>query len=217
MREGSDNVNQFIDDFYDVLFKPAKGMSRVADKRSVWHGLLVYLAISLISAMTAFGAVDSQTISEELSAFIPQQTAALLLQSWPVLNIIIILAFSPIILFTWSSILQFSSELLGGQGRGLSLAAVVGYAQMPYILLAPVGLISRYLPLDIMGVAGYIVLLWSLFLKIEGIRAAHNFSRRRAALAYFLPLLVLIAAVVILFLLLGSFLMPLLSQLYPMQ
>lgn len=209
-------MNQFIDDFYDVLFKPAKGMSRVSSQRSVWHGLLVYLAISLISAMTAVGTGDSQAITEELTGFLPQQTVSLLLQSWPVLNIIMILVFSPIVLFVWASILQFSSELLGGQGRGLSLAAVVGYAQMPYILLAPVGLISRYLPLNIMGVAGFMAFLWSLLLKIEGIRASHNFSRRRAALAYFLPLLILIVAAIIFFLLLGSFLMPLLSELYPM-
>lgn len=210
-------MNQFIDDFYDVLFKPAKGMARVATERSVWHGLLVYLAISLISAMTAFSAVDSQTFTQELAGFMPQQTLTVLMQSWPVLNVIMILVFSPIILFLWSSILQISSELLGGQGRGLSLAAVVGYAQMPYILLAPIGLIARYLPLDIMGVAGLMAFLWSLLLKIEGIRAVHNFSRRRAVLAYFLPLLVLVAVVIIFFLLVGSFLVPLMSELFPMQ
>ncbi len=209
-------MNQFIDDFYDILFKPARGVSRIVAQRSAWHGLLVYLAVSLISAMAGYVAVDLRNVAEELSGVMPQETVNLLLQSLPLLNVITILVFSPIILFVWSAILQFSSELLGGQGRGVSLAAGVGYAQMPYIILAPLGLISRYLSMDIMGLAGFAVFVWSFLLKIECIRAVHNFSKRRAVLSYFLPLLATVAVFIIFFFLLGAFLMPLLSELFPL-
>lgn len=209
-------MNQFIDDFYDVLFKPSRGMARVAKERTVWHGLLVYLAVSLVSTLTALGS-EPPGMHGELARFFPGEAAAMLARSMPVLSLISILVFSPLLLFVWSAVLHFSGELLGGRGRATSLTAVIGYAQLPYLLVAPTALAARYLSVDIVGLAGLVAFIWSILLKIEGIRVVHDFSRRRAALAYFLPFLAALAAFLVFLLLLGAFLMPLLSQLFPIS
>jgi hypothetical protein len=209
-------VNQFIDDFYDILFKPVLGMERIVRERTVWHGLLIYLAVSLVSTITTFGAMDTGDLAAEMTQFISPDAAAALLRSWPVLNLIFILIFTPFLLFLWTAVLQFSAELLGGKGRGLQLGAGLGYAQLPYILVAPFGLVARYLAFDVVGLISLVAFIWAVILRIEAIRAAHVLTRGRAALTFFLPLLALIAASIIFFLLVGSFLMPLISELFPM-
>ncbi|MDW7652222.1 MAG: Yip1 family protein [Bacillota bacterium] len=209
-------MNQFIDDFYDILFKPALGMERVVRERSVWQGLIVYLAVSVVSAITTFGTMDTGEIGGELTQIMPPEAAEALLRSWPALNLIVILVFTPFLLFLWSAVVQISAELLGGKGRGLQVAAGIGYAQLPYILVAPFGLVARYLAFDVVSFVSFAAFIWTLVLKIEAIRAVHTFTRGRAALAFFLPVLALIAAAILFFLLVGSFLMPLMTELFPM-
>lgn len=209
-------LNRFIDDFYDVLFKPARGMERVVAERTVWHGLAVYLAVSLVSTLTALATADPDIIGHDLGRFWPQETVTLILRSSPVLGLITILIFAPLLLFAWSAILQFSAELVGGRGRGLQLAAAVGYAQLPYLLVAPFTLLAVYTAFDLTGMATFAAFIWSVVLKTEAIRAAHLVSRGRAVLAYFLPVLLVLLAAVVFVLLAGAFLMPLLSRLFPL-
>jgi hypothetical protein len=208
-------INQFIDDFYDVLFKPVKGINRVAAERTIWHGLVVYMAVSLVSSLTAIATSNPGEVAGEFANFWSPEAMALLLSSSPALSLISIIVFAPILLFVWSAILNFSAELLGGQGRGMRLGAAIGYAQLPYILIVPLSLAARYLALDVVGVAGFAAFIWSVYLKITAIRAVHSFSLRRAALAYFLPAIVLLAAVIIFILFLSAFLMPLLMEIFP--
>lgn len=211
------DLNQFIEDFYDILFKPSKGIARVAAERSAWQGLLVYMAISLVTAMTTVGAANrARELPSELGLFLPQETVALLQSFSPILSLISILVFYPFLLFLWASVLHLSSELLGGKGRVLNLTAAVGYAQLPYLLVAPFSLVSRYLLLDLVGLAGVIAFFWSLALKIEAIHAVHGISRVRAAAAFFLPLIAAVAAAIIFLLLISTFLMPLLMELFPL-
>ena len=209
-------MNQFIDDFYDILFKPAVGMDRITKERSVWQGLLVYLAISIVSTITTIGATGTADFAGELTQFVSPEVAATILRSLPVLNLLTILVFTPFLLFISAAVLHFSAELLGGEGKGLQLAAGLGYAQLPYILVAPFGLVARYLNINLVGVVSFVVFIWAIALKIEAVRAAFGFSRRRATLVYFLPFLAIVAAAIIFMLLMFSFLMPLMSQLLPM-
>ncbi len=209
-------LNQFIDDFYDVLFKPVRGISRVAVERSIWHGLVIYLAVSLVSSLTAVATASAREFAGDLGEFWSPEAMVLLLRSTPVLSLISILVFAPILLFLWSAILNFSSELLGGQGRGLRLATAIGYAQLPYILVAPLSLASRYMDIDVVGMATFVAFIWSIVLKIIAIRSVHSFTTGRAVLAYLLPALVLLTALIIFVLLLSAFLMPLLMEVFPL-
>lgn len=211
------DLNQFIEDFYDILFKPSKGIARVAAERSAWQGLLVYMAISLVTAMAAVGAAArAREFPSELGLFLPQETLALLRGFSPILSLISVLVFYPLLLFLWAGVLHISSELLGGKGRALNLTAAVGYAQLPYLLVAPFSLVSRYLLFNLVGFAGVIAFFWSLLLKIEAIHAVHGISRTRAAVAFFLPLIAAVAAAIVFLLLISTFLMPLLMELFPL-
>jgi hypothetical protein len=209
-------LNQFIDDFYDVLFKPAKGFARVAAERTIWHGLVVYMVVSLVSSLTAIATANAGGYAGDAGGFLSPEAMAMLFRSSPALSLVSIIVFSPLLLFLWSAVLNFSAELLGGQGRGLRLGAAIGYAQLPYILVVPISLAARYLAVDIVGLAGFVAFVWSIVLKITAIRQVHSFSTRRAALAYFLPALVLIGALIIFILFLAAFLMPLLMEFFPL-
>ena len=208
-------LNQFIDDFYDVLLKPSQGISRVAKEREIWHGLFVYLAVSLIATIATFGAVNIDQTINQLKLIMTPEAAAAFVQVWPILNLMLIVVFAPLLLFAWSAILQFSSELLGGTGKGLQVVTGVGYSQLPFILVIPFGLVARYLGFNMIGLVSITALIWSMILKVETLHVVQGFSRSRAALAYFLPALTLITAIFIFLILVGSFLMPLLSELYP--
>jgi hypothetical protein len=210
-------MNQFIDDFYDVLFKPSAGIARVVRERSVWNGVLVYLTVSLITSIATFGSGNTEILFGEWAQYLPPETMTSLIRSWPILNLILTIVLTPLLLFLWSAVLQFSAELMGGKGHGLQVAAGLGYAQLPYLLLAPFGLLARYLAVDIVSVASFAAFIWSILLKIEVLRAVHSFSRGRAALVYFLPVITLFVAMIFLMLLMGSFLMPLLSELVPLS
>lgn len=191
-------------------------MARITGERSVWQGVVVYLSVSLVSALTAVGTTSPDEISGELGAFFPQESLALLLRSTPVLSLISIFVFAPLLLFAWSAILHFSAELLGGRARAVQLATAVGYAQLPYILVAPLSLLGRYMQADIVGLAGFAAFIWSVYLKIEAIRALYSFGRGRAALAYFLPVILTTGSILVFFLLASTFLMPLLMELFPL-
>lgn len=208
-------MNNLIDDFYDVLFKPQAGMSRVVSERTVWQGLFVYLAVSLVSLFTAVGTADPAQISAETAGMLPPETVAQILRAQPLVGVIAILLFSPLVLFAWAAILQFSAGLLGGRGHSVTLAAAVGYGQLPYLLVAPVGLIDAALHTNLVSLATFVAFIWSMLLKIEAIKTVNGFSRGRAALAYFLPVLAFIAGVLVFTLLMGAVFMPILMQFFP--
>lgn len=210
-------MNQVIDDFYDVLFRPALGMERVVAERNHWQGLFVYLFVSFVSSITAFGTAAPTDLAGEYSQLLPPEAMTAILRSWPILNLIILLVFAPFVFLGWSALLHLIAHLLGGKGEVLQLAAGLGYGHLPYILVAPFGLVARYLPLDVVGLASLAALIWSIFLKVEAVRSVYGFSRGRAVLAYFLPFLAMMAAFILFMLLLGTFLTPLLSELFPLQ
>lgn len=205
-------MSRFIDDFYEVLFKPFLAFDRIAREHTAWHGLLVYLGVSLISAISVYGAADTGIGSGDLSRFMTPEAVDALLRSWPLLNLFIRLILAPFYLFISAAILHFSAELNGGNGRSLTLAAALGYAQLPYILVAPFGLAARYLQVDLVWLAALAAFFWSLFLKIEAIRSIYGFSRRRAVFVYLLPFAAVITALIMLLTFGIIFLRPFLSM-----
>lgn len=215
---GSDKVlDHLVDDFYDVLFKPREGLSRVIRDRTVWQGLFVYVAVSLVSFFTATGTstADPTQLSAETGGMLSPEAIAQVLRSQPLVGVISILLFSPFLLFAWAAIVQFAAGLLGGRGQGVTLAAAVGYAQLPYLLVAPVGLVDSALQTNFTSLATFIAFVWSLFLKIEAVRLVNGFPRGRAAFAYFLPIIALAAAILVFTLLVGAVFMPILAEFFP--
>ncbi|MDO9573711.1 MAG: Yip1 family protein, partial [Candidatus Contubernalis sp.] len=176
-------MSNFLDDIYDILFRPSQGMGKISKEKNIWHGFLVYAVVSLIVTL-ANTATQAGQIMEELQELpIPVELLQGMTRFMPFIN----LPFIPLYFFLSVAVLHLTAELLGGEGRVYRLGAVLGYGQIPYILMVPVSLISRYLPFDLTNVFSLLLFIWALVLKVIGIRETYGFSSGRALVTFFLP------------------------------
>lgn len=146
---------------------------------------LVFLAVSLLSALAA-------TISPGVSP------AGKLSSSLVVLLLLMFVALQFTGWFLGAAVLQLMAELMGGEGRGRTLLALLALANLPMAFQPPAALIGR---LAGSGAAELLLStalrVWSLVLAVIAIRESHLVSTGRAVLVLLLPL----AAVVTLILL----------------
>jgi hypothetical protein len=207
---------EWLDDFYDILFNCRKGLSRIAQNRNIWHGLVIYLFVNLIVSLatinSTYMAGQDAFIPPEFSTFLPQEILEGVLRFIPLVTILVQLVFGPLYFFLIVGVINLVAELFGGRGGVLNLGAVMGYGQYPYLIVALGGLFTRYTNFDVMGLLAFAALLWSLFLKIAGLKIVYNFSWGRAALVYFMPLIAVAAALLLFLLLAIVFLLPLMMQ-----
>ncbi|GEM_PF-943751 len=210
----------FLDDFYDTLFQPSRGLTRIASARTVWHGLAVYLVVNVIVSLATVNipAVTEQDISSwvtpDLAPLIPLEIIEGMLRFIPLVSVLLYLVFGPLYFLLSVAVLQFVSRLFGGEGNPSSLGAVLGYANLPYVIVALGGLFSRYTTFNIVGLISLAAFLWSVSLKVAGIKAVHNFSWGRASLVYFMPAIVVITVFFLFILLFIVFLVPLVAQIF---
>lgn len=210
----------FLDDFYDTLFQYHKGLTRIARERTVWHGLAVYLIVNVIvslatvnvPAVTEYDA--SFWITPELAPLIPLEVVEGVLRFIPLFSVLFYLVFGPLYFLLSVAVLQFVSRLFGGQGEPTSLGAVLGYANLPYVIVAVGGLFARHTAFNIIGLVSLAAFLWSVWLKVAGIKIVHNFSWGRSTLVFFMPAIVLITVVILFILLFIVFLIPLAAQIF---
>lgn len=205
----------FFDDFYDILFNPVKGLERVAEYRNIWQGLVVYLVVSIVVSLATFN-VDSSAapwLPPELFApYLPldifERTQFLI----PLLTLFVQVFFGPLYFFLMVAILNFVTGLLSGKGETTSLGAVLGCSYLPFLLIAVGGLLERYSAFNVLGLIGLIAFLWSMGLKIAGIKIVHGFSWGRAALALFMPVIAFATSFILFILLAIVFLLPMVMQ-----
>ncbi len=210
----------FLDDFYDTLFQPSRGLTRIASARTVWHGLAVYLVVNVIVSLATVNipAVTEQDfpywVTPDLAPLIPLEIIEGMLRFIPLVSVLLYLVFGPLYFLLSVAVLQFVSRLFGGEGNPSSLGAVLGYANLPYVIVALGGLFSRYTTFNIVGLISLGAFLWSVGLKVAGIKAAHNFSWGRASLVFFMPAIVVITVFFLFILLFIVFLVPLAAQIF---
>ena len=205
----------FLDDFFDILFNYRKGLTRVAETKNIGHGLVIFLVFTILSSLStmSFNAVGNAGVfPPELYPFFPAEVQAELLRFIPLTALMMQLTFGPLYFLLLVAILNFVAELFGGKGSVYSLGAVLGYSYIPYVFVALGGLIDTFSAFNIAGILGIMAFLWSLFLKIAGLSVVHKFSGAKSVLVFFTPLLAVIAAVIIFFLLGVIFLFPIIMQ-----
>lgn len=209
----------FLDDFYDTLFQYSKGLTRIARDRTVWHGLAVYLLVNIIVSLATINlpAAEqdiSSLITPELAPFVPLEVVEGMMRFIPLFSMLVYLVFGPLYFLLSVAVLQFISRLFGGEGDPTSLGAVLGYANIPYVIVAVGGLFSRYTIFDIVGLISLIAFLWSVLLKIAGIKIVHNFTWGRSFLVFFMPAIALIVVFILFVLLFIVFLIPIAAQIF---
>lgn len=210
----------FLDDFYDILFNYRKGIPRIAEQRNIWQGLLVYLVVTVVVSLATFEtaplANSGEYLPAELAVFLPPQALEAAVKLFPHFTVLLQLVFGPLYFLLMVAVLHFISVLFKSEGKGSAtgLGAVMGFAYFPYLLVAVGGLLDRYTLFNVIAVFTIGAYLWSLWLRIAGLKAVYGFSWGRAVLVYFLPLLLVLAAVIVFILLSIVFLVPLIIQIW---
>ena len=210
---------EFLDDFFDILFNYSKGLPRIARTRNIWNGLAVYLLVSLIVSLATVNinlnygwGQDVFFMPQEAAPFFSPEMGESVSRFLPLATLLIQLVFGPLYFLLMVAVRNFVAELFGGRGHVFALGAVLGYGHIPYLIVALGGLLNRYTAFNTIGFLTAIALLWSLWLKIAGLRVVHEFSWGRAVLCYFMPLLAMLGAVILFLLLAIVFLFPLMVQ-----
>lgn len=205
-----------LDDFYDLLFNYRKGLSRIAQQRNIWDGLIIYVVVNLIVSLATFNisseAGQGAYFYSVFSTFIPPESLSGVSRFLPLATILVQLVFGPLYFLLIVAIISLVAELFGSRGGVSKIGAVIGYGQYPYLIVALGGLFNRYTGFNVLGFLVFACFLWSLFLKIAGLKIVSDFSWGRAVLVYFMPLLAIVAATILFILLAIVFLLPLLIQ-----
>jgi len=205
-------------DLFDVLVHPKKGLSRTSESRNIWNGMILYLFINLILSLAAIYFIYGSSLQEGLyiplqfSPFFTPEIIEGVFRFVPLVNLLMQLVFAPLYFLLMVGILHLVAELFGGKGSVSSLGAVLGYGHIPYLIIVPGFFLTRYTALNIIGLLTIAAFLWSIWLKIVGLKIVNEFSWGRAILVYFMPALSLTAAFLIFLLLSIVFLTPLLMQ-----
>lgn len=207
----------FLDDFYDVLFKPRTAFSRLSQRTNIWTGLLVYLVVALVANLSNINVLSPSQLAveaEQWGFMLPPGFFEGLNRIAPLINVVSVLTFGPLVFLGRTALLSLSASLLGGRNDGRSLGLTLGYAQLPEVLVAPFALLNRAIPLNFMGIVTFGLYIWVLVLRVFAIQSACKLSTGRSVLALLLPLLALLLALIFFLLFLGAFLTPFLAQLF---
>ncbi len=192
----------------ETLFSPNRALRRVADERPVLSAAVITLLGAWGWAFSAHVAHRAQLVTHAdfCAPFFPSGGNLLLLvHEWHLF--VVWLVFIPVALLSWflrTGMMHLLAELLGGSGKAFSGLAVVGFADLPLLLLLPTAwLCSRAGSSVPMGVATmwYVAAaalhLWSATLAVLGVRHTHRLHTGTAA-AIFIIILAAFAAVSIL-------------------
>jgi len=109
----------------------------------------------------------------------------------------------------FAGICHIVAKLLGGKGTFTEMLVLMGFASLPNIFQAPIGLIAM-LSGGLTGafiaiVMGSFLAIWVLILDVLAIRETQKFSTGRAIATFVLPIVVL-AVLVFILIFLGLFL-----------
>ena len=186
-----------LENIFGTLFSPASTFRRMSEERTS----VTIAAIVVLIACICSGAGSILTQSAFMSLF----------AEFPGFEEMV---FSPIASMTMSvvggfigwvviaGILHVVAKILGGKGAFTEMLVLMGFAMLPNIFQAPIGLIAifsgglagAFIAIGLVG----ILAIWVLILDVLAIREAHRFSTGRAIATLVLPFVVLMVLVFIL-------------------
>jgi hypothetical protein len=205
----------FLDDFYDVLFKPKTAFTRLSQRTNIGLGLFIYLVVVLVANLSSMDVISPSQLALDMEQWgfaVPADFFKDISRIAPLISAVSVLTFGPLLFLARTALLSLSAALLGGKNDSRSLGHALGYAQLPSVLVAPFALLDRALPFNVMGVIALGLYLWVLILRVAALSSASGLSTGRAVLALLLPLLALLLSVIFFLLFFGAFFAPLILQ-----
>jgi len=195
----------------EVFFHPTKTLTEEMKNKNLMRGAkdvfvsyLIFLLLGFIYILLfllvlgQLGIITTLLMPKELS-LVPVITVI-------IIGIIIILAYfaAPIVAWLFVSTLQYiTARLLGGKGDftthaylvALSIASAI-VATIPFVFLELVPCIGIFA-----AAVRTVIILYGLYLQYKAIKTAHSIGTVQAVVALFIPYIVIVAIVLILWLL----------------
>ena len=193
------NVGEFLETIYDVIFKPKEAFQKFAQTPQILQACLVVFittTLSLIAISAGSGGVS-------------YRGGLIVLQ--------LIGNFTT--LFIMVAIWHLIAELMAGTGQVKSLLSVVGFSYFTQLLITPIYLIASFLSADIAAtlilVATVVVVVWTFYLNFTGIKIVYQVTGAKAFLVMILPILAVAVILFLSFILLGTMFMSIFNGTIP--
>ena len=188
---------------YGALFNPWRTFGAVAKKPPVGLALLI-LAVVLVCS-TFYGMLEMDPNSLDLSSEFGVDPLGLgggadAGAAWSALVLVIMFIYF-VMLFAYSGYLHLAGEFLGGRGSAKGVYVAVCLSQLPYVVAIPVMVLAPVfggLGVLLMGLANLGVAIWSIVIQVIGLVRVMQLSTRRAVLAVFSPILLVLLFVILL-------------------
>jgi len=186
-----------LENIFGTLFGPASTFRRMVDERTP----VITAAIVVLIACICSGAGSMLTQSVFMSMFAEfPGFEEMMFSPTALMTLSVVGGFILWVVIT--GILHVVAKILGGKGAFTDMLVLMGFAMLPDIFQAPVGLIAILSgglagTFIAMGFGG-ILAIWGLILDVLAIREAHKFSTGRAIATLVLPFVVLMALAFIL-------------------
>ena len=201
-------MTDLLENIFGTLFRPASTFKRMLEERTS----VTIAAIVVLIACICSGAGSILTQSAVMSMFAEFPAFEEMMFS-PIASVTLSVVFGFILWVVITGILHVVAKILGGKGAFTEMLVLMGFAMLPNIFQAPIGLIAILSgglagAFIAMGLGG-ILAIWVLILDVLAIREAHKFSTGRAIATLVLPFVVLMVLVFIL-IIVGIFLISML-------
>lgn len=199
--EGGEGPFRWLDLLYGVLFQPGGTFAALASGSGLRRGLIVFALVQLFNFYLQAVLTGKDLLlrsSYHMPFWLPPEQIAPLAAAGSAVVALLGMLVSFVGLFVGAGVYSLTAELLGGKGNGRGVLAGHSLAVLPVALGFPV----RYavhlfsLPVAVMSLVSFLLWIWVAVLKIIVLQKSCSLSAGRAAAAYFLPWLVLGAAVV---------------------
>ncbi|MBC8520624.1 MAG: YIP1 family protein [Methanomicrobia archaeon] len=196
-------MTDLLENIFGTLFSPASTFRRMLEERTT----VTIAAIIVLIAGICSGA-GSILMQNALMSLFAEFPGFEVVQLSPAASIILSVVSGFIGWVVIAGILHVVAKILGGKGVFTEMLVLMGFAALPNVFQAPIGLVvilsggltGAFIALGLSG----ILAIWILILDVLAIREAHKFSTGRAIATLVLPFVVLI--VLVFMLMIGIFL-----------
>ena len=186
-----------LENIFGTLFSPASTFRRMSEERTS----VTIAAIVVLIACICSGAGSILTQSAFMSMFAEFPGFEEMMFS-PIASMTLSVVVGFIGWVVIAGIFHVVAKILGGKGAFTEMLVLMGFAMLPNIFQAPIGLIALFSggltgAFIAIGLGG-ILAIWVLILDVLAIREAHKFSTGRAIATLVLPFVVLMVLVFVL-------------------
>lgn len=183
-------AQNFLELIYGVIFEPVKTMKRAAHNPPLVFALLLVTILGLAGVLmwlvSITKALNQTADISTMGNFMPSARPLMVLAA------VAIFLWGYIKWFSYSAFISLAAEMLGGEGKGRNVAAIVGLSLIPTILIIPAQMLNFYLAsASFVFITVMIVWIWVTALMVIGVREVHGLSTGRTLLAVLSPVLVL--------------------------